>query len=309
MAKAFAELRPNETYMKVQVQDIYLMHPLPHGTTRAGLVKCLKSWGWAAKPLQPVRGGPEGAGWHVGSGTAPPSSVLQGAHGDVVVTKVKSMLNVKEAPSVLSSFRTKEHMKSQQQAKPAEAKSSGAGASSDPWLQSDPWQSFKPTQPRTQGSEVTETAKQKLEEVEKKLRSDMKDVIRKELEEQAAYAEDAAMQSTWDADVRLCRLETSIGEIKAQNSRYDQWFEHQAQVQAELNGRVDHLSEGLRNQKEQMVALDQAVHKQGSDAQSSFVCLAEDMRKGFSHIEAMFANFSQDKRQRKVSESPNGRGE
>ena len=309
MAKAFAELRPNETYMKVQVQDIYLMHPLPHGTTRAGLVKCLKSWGWAAKPLQPVRGGPEGAGWHVGSGTAPPSSVLQGAHGDVVVTKVKSMLNVKEAPSVLSSFRTKEHMKLQQRAKPAEAKSSGAGASSDPWLQSDPWQSFKPTQPRTQGSEVTETAKQKLEEVEKKLRSDMKDVIRKELEEQAAYAEDAAMQSTWDADVRLCRLETSIGEIKAQNSRYDQWFEHQAQVQAELNGRVDHLSEGLRNQKEQMVALDQAVHKQGSDAQSSFVCLAEDMRKGFSHIEAMFANFSQDKRQRKVSESPNGRGE
>ena len=53
-----------------------------------------------------------------------------------------------------------------------------------------------------------------------------------------------------------------------------------------------------------MEALDQAVHKQGNDTQSSFLSLAEDMRKGFAHIENMFATHAQDKRQRKVSESP-----
>ena len=304
MATAFAELRPHETYMKVQVQEIYLMHPLPHGTTRAGLVKCLKSWGWAAKPLQPVRGGPEGAGWHVGSGSPPPSAVLQGAHGDVVVTKVRSVVNTKEAPSILGSFKTKAHLRSQSKTPLPTKVSSNASASKDPWLQQDPWQSFKPTQPRSTGPDITAPAKQKLEEVEKKLRDDMKSVVRKELEDHAACSEDAAMQNSWDADVRLCRLESSLGEIKAQNARYDQWFEHQAQVQIELNGRVEYLAQDLQSQKQQVEALDQAVHKQGNDTQSSFVSLAEDMRKGFAHIESMFATHAQDKRQRKVSESP-----
>ena len=124
------------------------MHPLPHGTTRAGLIKCLKSWGWAAKPLQPVRGGPEGAGWHVGSGTQPPSAVLQGAHGDVVVTKVRSVVNTKEAPSILGSFKTKAHLRSQTRTSQPPRGQSNASASSDPWLQHDPWQAFKPTQPQ-----------------------------------------------------------------------------------------------------------------------------------------------------------------
>ncbi|CAK9043795.1 unnamed protein product, partial [Durusdinium trenchii] len=235
MEKAFAELRPHETYMKIQVQEIYLMHPLPHGTTRSGLVKCLKSWGWAAKPLQPVRGGPEGAGWHVGSGSPPPSAVLQGAHGDVVVTKVRSVVNTKEASSILGSFKTKTHLRSQTKTSQPPRGQSSASASKDPWLQQDPWQAFKPTQPKPVGGEITAPAKQKLEEVEKKLRDDMKSVVRKELEDHAACSEDAAMQTSWDADVRLCKLESSLGELKAQNVRYDQWFEHQALVQTELN--------------------------------------------------------------------------
>ena len=132
MEAAFKELRPREQYSKISLDRIFVMYPLPHGTTRQGLQKSLKEWGWEAKPLQPTRGGAEGAGWQVGSGKAPPSMVLQGAHGDVVVTPVRTVQQVREPPKILSSFKTRSHLK--------QAASSTGTSSADPWLQHQLWQ-------------------------------------------------------------------------------------------------------------------------------------------------------------------------
>ena len=167
MEAAFKELRPREQYSKISLDRIFVMYPLPHGTTRQGLQKSLKEWGWEAKPLQPTRGGAEGAGWQVGSGKAPPSMVLQGAHGDVVVTPVRTVQQVREPPKILSSFKTRSHLK--------QAASSTGAPAADPWLQQDPWSNFKPVmagQPASSDKKPAVVAK--IKEVEHQLRADVR---------------------------------------------------------------------------------------------------------------------------------------
>ena len=298
MEEAFKILRPKEEYHKVAVDKIFLMYPLPHGTTRQGLQKSLKEWGWDAKPTQPTRGGAEGAGWHVGSANAPPKVVLQSAQGDVVVTPVRSMQVTREPSQVLSSFKTRAHLKTH-------AASSSSGAV-DPWVQhGDPWASFKPTAvtPVVAAPQQPPAVQSKLKEVEHKLRADVRTAVRRELEEQAACEDDARMQSDWDSDVRLCRLETSMTELKAQSARYEQWFEHSSHVQHELGARVDMLAQDLRAQREDMQALDGSTQKQCSETKASVAQIradvAESMQKGFNQIEAMLA-----KRPRVASQSP-----
>ena len=113
------------------------------------------------------------------------------------------------------------------------------------------------------------------------------------------------MQSSWDEDVRLCRLETSVCEIRAHSQRYDQWFEHTAAIQTELGARVDNLARELQTQREDMKSLDATVQKQGQETKNTFAQLQmdvnESMQKGFNQIEALLS-----KRPRVASNSPSG---
>ena len=303
MEEAFKILRPKEEYHKITMDKTFLMYPLPHGTTRIGLQKSLKQWGWDAKPLQPTRGGAEGAGWHVGSHTAPPQVVLQGAHGDVVVTPVKTVQTIREPPQILGSFKTRSHLRQS-------AGSSNTAQPPDPWQNGDPWSAFRPVSQQEKSSAASSGAHDlkpaaitKIREVEDKLRADVRTAIRKELEEQAACEEDAKMQTSWNEDVRLCKLESTMSELRAQHERYDQWMEHSASIQHELGARVDHLTQELHTTRNDMKTLDSTIQKQGQETKATFnqfrADVNEGMQRGFNQIEALLA-----KRPRTASNSP-----
>ena len=51
---AFSALRPGEVYTAISVSKLWRLMPLPFGTRRVGLQKCLSDLNWPAKVLQQV---------------------------------------------------------------------------------------------------------------------------------------------------------------------------------------------------------------------------------------------------------------
>lgn len=137
LEEGFAALKPSEQFVGTKMQQIYRLYPLPFGTQRASLQKCLTKWGWAARVRQSVGGGDAGTAWEVGASSGPPSSILQlPGMGDVTITLQKSMIKPVEPPALLASVNTKKFLKSNQ----------AASSGSDPWTQptADPWASYRP---------------------------------------------------------------------------------------------------------------------------------------------------------------------
>ena len=60
----FNLLRPSVPFVKAAASRKFRVHPLPHGTQRADLIKLLREWNWCARSLQPCCGVPRGPlGW------------------------------------------------------------------------------------------------------------------------------------------------------------------------------------------------------------------------------------------------------
>ena len=47
------QLNPEVPFANFEVNKIYELRPLPHGTQKLGVLSMLKAWGWKARPLQP----------------------------------------------------------------------------------------------------------------------------------------------------------------------------------------------------------------------------------------------------------------
>ena len=107
---AFAELKPTETFVAGQVQQLYRLYPVPFGTQRVALQKCLTQWGWAARVRQALGGGEDGSAWEVGASTSPPSLILPSPDGDITVTLIKSMHKESKPPALLASMTTKKFL-------------------------------------------------------------------------------------------------------------------------------------------------------------------------------------------------------
>ena len=108
LEEGFAALKPSEQFVGAKMQQIYRLYPLPFGTQRASLQKCLTKWGWAARVRQSVGGGDAGTAWEVGASSGPPSSILQlPGMGDVTITLQKYMIKPVEPPALLASVNTK----------------------------------------------------------------------------------------------------------------------------------------------------------------------------------------------------------
>ena len=75
-------LKPNVDYVKVSVQGIYHVHPLPFGTQRSAMQKLLGEWNWTARALQPAKGSQLGGAWTVGAEEPPPCQVLSAFAGE-----------------------------------------------------------------------------------------------------------------------------------------------------------------------------------------------------------------------------------
>ena len=108
LEEARKTLKPDEDFMETAVQEVYKLYPVPWGTQRSALQKCLAAFGWKARVLQSIGGGSQGVGWEVGSTENQPALLIQRPEGDVVTTHVRSTTEDPRPPSVLASTSTNE---------------------------------------------------------------------------------------------------------------------------------------------------------------------------------------------------------
>ena len=205
LAAGHKQLKPDEPFVDIKITDIYRLHPLPPGTQRQHLVKTLKAWGWQARPLQPARGDSAGAAWNVGSCTPPPSAVLQGQHGDVVISQVRANKPEADSKPLIASTKTQQYLRSQNQA---------SASAHDPWMSgSDPWAKWSTPAASTSASTF---APDKLQQVEERLRSDIKSSIQQHLNKQAAGTDmDLDDQDAGVNELRFQQLEADVAELNS----------------------------------------------------------------------------------------------
>lgn len=135
-AEVHARQRPEAGFLMVGARKEFLVGPMPYGADRASLVRAFKTLQWDIRPLQPVSSVPQkGNMWVVLAVKEPPHTLIQMAHGEVLVSK---------------------HKGQGRDAKPAQSKPVASittielcGAKdnkdlSDPWLTNDPWATKHP---------------------------------------------------------------------------------------------------------------------------------------------------------------------
>ena len=225
---AYEKLRPDLPFVQVRVSNKYRLHPIPHGTQRATIIKLLEQWGWKAKPLQPTKGSILGGAWEVGSDSAPPKPVLFGFNQDVMITEVKQKTQPKHVQSVFTSSRTKQALQQANSFASTAAGSSSAPSENDPWHQSgqDPWSSWKPASAPVK-VDYSKSTQGRLQEITEKLSDDVKTQIRQQIGEHHANTSSAianVTQLSQDAETRFRKLESGLAEVTAQGQQFQGWF-------------------------------------------------------------------------------------
>ncbi len=246
LEEAHKLLKPSDPFIGAKMQQIYRLYPLPFGTQRASLQKCLTNWGWVARVRQSVGGGDAGTAWEVGSSCAPPSPVMQlpDSQGDVTITLQKSVVKPSEPPALLASAATKKFLQG--------SSSSSQASSSDPWTHpsADPWGSYRPLTSSTVRNtdrlaqiearlntslqdvrkEVTSTDPAvDLSSMESRLHQNLMESVRQELANSWPTRDqnmDSSQDFTFDSTTedRLNTLESGMTELQAANQKFENWF-------------------------------------------------------------------------------------
>ena len=171
---------------------------------------------------------------------------------------------------ILASARTKRHM------------TDGATASSsaaDPWAGgNDPWSQYRQLGPppgleKVQPSmevDSQEPAKplvtKKLQQVEDKLRADMADAVRLQLEQHKAATQE---QPDHEQERRMQKLEVGLAELQQQNTKFEGWFQSFG-TQVDQNAQeLKGLQSAMQHQQAELVAVQDQVTNQGQQVQQT----------------------------------------
>ena len=283
MEKAHKEIRPDAPFEFLRFDKVYHISPLPHGTQRPAVQKLLKVWKWAAKPLQPKHAGPHGITWEVGSSDEPPSQVLQHSGGDVVITQVTKEM-VHRPAEVHATAKASRHI----QKAASSTKNCDATEGGDPWQQGrDPWATWfqAPSKTSASSSTTTKAAVDRVQQVEQRIRADVKAVVRKELEEQASGQDVAMYMDNHGAEHRFSRIEADLGELRHQNAKFEQWFAEAGAANHNTATRLQSVAEQVGLQQQEITALNSSFNGLRSQMQ-------EDMQTGFGRLEALLSKKS-----------------
>ena len=254
---AHEHLRPDVTFLKVDVQKVFRLHPLPFGLQRKAIEELLKQWKWTARPLQPGKGSHQGGSWDIGTQHDPPALILCAFGKDVLVTQLKERTIKDQVPKLTASKKTQQHMA--QHAKTS-ASSSSSSTSGDPWwnsgnyAQHDPWKnSMAPPGLTQQPIPAAQPGHRRIDEVaatmKAEVHTELQAAIQKELADKTAGVKPAdffAYQK--QQEQRLGSLESNMQELKAQGTQFKTWFDQvgkQLQVQ-------DQTMQGFRGELTQM---------------------------------------------------------
>lgn len=257
-----AKLNPEAPFHDFQVQFIYELRPLPHGTQKAGVVQLLKKWQWKARPLQPHHSDTQGMGWLVGSADSPPASLLHASHGDVTVVLHKKISAQPEGPRVLSTLKTRSHMKQRSLPEVASASTgpppSGAPPGlSDPWANwKDPWSSSRHAMTDSTDATMLSRADQLEERVVTQLQQHLRE---------NSTATDSA------SEARFQRLEVDITELRQQHSKFENWFQDAAAASSSMQSQIGEL------------------RTQVNAHSTELGTVRSEIQNGFQHLEALFS--------------------
>ena len=283
--QTYQALRPEDQYVAVQVKQIYVIFPLPHGLTRHQVSKLLEAWQWKAKPLQTTKGTHQGQGWAVGSDSPPPSKVLRGFNRDLLITLQKEIGSTASATPVVASERTRRFLKE------------GAGSSNDdPWHNgADPWANLRPIASTTTHSAAPARRMEQLQET-----------IREEVKQQVQHAPPGLELSRADSTIQ--RLQVNITELQAQGAQFQTWFQEAGQRMNATEQQLHQLQGVVEQQghhvSQQIDMIQQEVDNKTQILQSSLqgslaamqrdfdASLDERLSNRFDRIESMLAKKS-----------------
>ncbi|CAJ1449681.1 unnamed protein product [Effrenium voratum] len=278
LPQAHQALRPDEPYLQIKVVDIYKVFPLPHGTQRQGLAKSLAAWKWKAKPLQPCKGDQHGIGWEVGAETPPPSDILQGAHGDVLVTKLRSLKPETASPALVAFDRTQKYLHSHHEP---------VKATHDPWQAGqDPWSQWFHQHPAEGQATSSKPAADRLQQAEERIKADVTASLQKQLDQWQppnSWDEDQTMaDDTHKFESRFQHLEPSVAELRQQNYKFEQWFGEAAEANAATNHQINAIAKEVHTQQAELSNLNKSVSDHNAE-------IRREMSAGFSNIEALLS--------------------
>ncbi len=276
-------ISPNEPFLNFEIQKVWELRPLPHGTQKTGLLTMLRAWEWQAKPLQPCRADAAGMGWLVGSTEDPPSKILMTDPGDITVSLHKKPIMEVEEHAVWSSSKTKALLRKSARTQVAPRlpiQHSSGGPHEDPWMKNDPWSSFRPTTgPQTEATDVPMNAVSMIEQVEERLRGQL--------------------ASTSASDPRIAQLETDVHEIKEQNHKFEQWFQQAGQSSTAMQGKIEDLTQqilsndqGLQQVHTQMAQTSHRVEEVASQVvanRGELSSLDAKITSGFANLEGLLS--------------------
>ena len=244
----FALLRPGHDFIKVRATLRFRLYPLPHGVQRKSVVQALAAWKWKAKPLQPCRGGSDGAAWEVGAEEEPPAPALALGDSFVLVTPVKLPSSAGPAPSaVCASRRTRKSIIYDDEPE-----------AEDPWLHGkDPWSTFRAppglSQPKPAAT-ATSPAASKLSQV----RSELSAEVRQLVQESVAHGSGSTPQT----DKRIQQLEVGMQELRQQNGKFENWFATFGQQVSDTKAQIGEVRQAVASQQKDLAQVKGEVAKQ-----------------------------------------------
>ena len=265
--EVFEALRPNTDFIKVSVQMVFHLHPLPFGLQRTALVKLLREWQWTARPLQVAKGSALGGAWTVGAETQPPSLALSAFGKEVLITCVKSVDTPAELPKMMIPRRTEQHIRHS-------TSSDAASSTSDPWMQphNDPWQHWK--RPAVD-SAAAQPVRQRITELSKEIKADMKEYLQQELHQNARPAQELPD----GVEHRFSQLECGLQELQAHNVKYQGWFQ-------EASTRMSNTEQQLQVMSTALATTQDTVHRVETDVRQHAASVASSLHAVKSELSA-----------------------
>ena len=242
--KIHAVVRPNTMYLPSGPKLQFLAGPFPFGASRQAISDAFGKLKWTAKAIQPMNPvqatQTKGNMWLMHSADAPPESVFQMGHGEVVVTVHKSpQQNAQAAP-----------------AKPVATKATldlcgtKAKPNEDVLQTHDPWKSWKATEWQAPASQLPNAAdalsqfESRLEKsIMSKIQQAPQDMVQDDLPDRMQELE-AKMQSI---ATRQQTMEQNLADSTATHATQLHQLQHQITCQSQqLNGKIEHQQQNIQ---------------------------------------------------------------
>ena len=227
-AEVYAMVKPGNAFLPQGKKRFWLMGPLPYGVLKGSISEALQTISWVARPVSPVATPPhiEGVMWKIQSVEAPQRTVLQMAHGEVVITAMDQKHDF-QAPvaQVVGAERTVQLCSTRDE------------GGVDTIFTNDPWaQSLK----STKAPDVKMDHQDPIEQIEKR-------VVQAVLAKMPPSMEVDSVPVSSEVDQRIHALESRVHQLSDGHQRLHQAMQEQTAAQVRLEARVGEGAEQLQS--------------------------------------------------------------